>query len=148
MLELYRDELISITREFTEKEIKKYKVNNLINLSSKLHSYTDVDVEDMMLALKEELKGLHSGEEFSKKRFEKTFAKMATIVKERFDLYEKGSVSSHYIGIGLVFGTGVGTALGSLFTGNIGVGIGVGMAIGAGIGSTKEKKLKEEGKLY
>ena len=148
MLELYRDELISITREFSEKEIKKYKVNNLVNLSSKLHTYTDVDVEDMMLALKEELKGLHSEEEFSKKRFDKTFAKMSTVVKDRFDLYEKGSVSSHYIGIGLALGAGVGTALGSLFAGNVGVGIGVGMAIGAGIGSTKEKKLEEENKLY
>jgi hypothetical protein len=148
MLEQYRDELISITREFSEKELKKYKVNNLINLSSKLHAYTDADVEELMLELKNELSGLQSEEGFNKKRYNKTFVTMATIVKERFDLHEKGSVSGYYLSIGIALGAGIGTALSSVLAGNIGIGIGCGVAIGAGIGNTKEKKLEEEGKIY
>jgi len=147
MLNDYRNLLISVTSEMTEKEQNKYKINHLLNLSDKLGDQRDQDIESILLELKDLLSHCQEGK-IDKRVYNKLYQKLATIVKERFDLHEKGSMSGQYIGLGLCFGTAIGTALSSMFTGNISIGIGIGMALGAGLGAQKEKQLEKEGKLY
>jgi len=148
MLLNYKNEILSITREFDEKTIKKLGIKSLVNLSEKLQDKENDDISTQMYELKEILNDISAGAISDKRKFRKAFSIVRKLVQDEFDYHQKDSIKEKYIGIGIAIGVAIGAGLSSIMASYIGVGIALGVAIGAGIGTQKEKEAFEAGKIY
>ena len=92
MLIDYDKEIKDITNHFNEKKTKKLGIDTLINLSIKLYDYQNKEVEDLMIQLKNSLVNLNFDEKKQLKKYLKDFAFLKQLVKNQFDLHEKGSI--------------------------------------------------------
>ena len=114
MLENYKNEIEEITKGFNEKQIKKLGVNALKSLSTKLNEYVNDEIEEIMIELRNLLKNAGFEEINNFKIFRKKLISLKEIVKVNYGLYERGSVSSQYVALGVVFGPAIGILLGTL----------------------------------
>jgi len=148
MLENYKQELESIARSFTEKEFKKMKIQSLIDLSVKLEEQSDSEIESLLQEIKSMVYEATREERFDMKSYRKKVNSVKELVKAKFDFHERGTIKSQYLGIGIVFGSGIGAAFSSVMPSMIGAFSGLGIAFGVAIGTQKEKEAEKAGKLY
>lgn len=148
MLENYKQEMESLARNLTEKEYKKMKIQSLINLSIKLEELTDQEVESLLQEVKNLVHESSRKEQIDMKSYRKKVKSVKDLGVKKFDFHERGTIKSQYVGIGIVFGSGIGAAFVSVLPSMIGAFSGIGIAIGAAIGTLKEKEAEEAGKLY
>lgn len=144
MLSSYKTEMMKLSEGMSEKELDKYQVNHLINLSVLLKSCEDQDVIKLMLSLKSQLQH----DEPVYKKYMKDYQSLTSIVASRFGYKEKNSVQSHYMAMGIAFGSLMGITLMNLFNFSLAIGVALGMTIGNGIGQQKEKELEKLEKLF
>jgi hypothetical protein len=148
MLLNYDAEIKHITKDFDEKQLKKLKVNSLINLYVKLIDLENADVEKSMLDLKKILKNIEDKEPKQNRIYRKEFESLKKIVIKEFGFHQKGSIVENHIALGLVFGIAIGASLTSFLASSSGIGLVLGMAIGSAIGTKKEKEEEIAGNLY
>ena len=146
MLDNYRKELELITRDYSDKQLKKLRICSLLRLADKLQTYNDNEIESMMIEVKDLLS--RSEDMLDYKSYKNKICEIKKLVTSKFDLQERGSVSSQYVGIGIAIGTGVGVAFMSINAAMMSVFTALGIVFGTSIGNQKEKALDKEGKIY
>lgn len=144
MLENYNSELTYVSQGYDEKQLKKYQIQTLLNISAKLVDKENEDIESMMISLKNMLKNISDDAPLDFKIYKRLFAKLKDEIKNIYNYYEKGDIQSNYMGLGIAFGSG----LSIIFQAFLGVGMSLGLVIGAGIGKQKESVALKDGRIY
>lgn len=149
-MEKLKNDIISLMKGFNEKESKKLKIQQLLNLINKLD---DQNIDDKELFAKIEelisnLRSIKSGHNSSKKIYNKSYYKLKQKIQKDYGIIAKGTYVEMSLAIGMTLGISIGAAFVSFSSVFISVGMIVGMTIGIAIGSTKEKDVEKEGKIY
>lgn len=148
MLENYVTTVKHITKDFTEKQLKKYGIKSLINLHDKLLDKENALIQESMLNLKPILESIVDGIPKQNRVYRKEFGNLTKLVVDEYGYHRTGSITEKYTGLGLVFGVAVGAAFTSFVPSASALGLVLGMTIGTAIGSNKEKVEKVAGNLY
>lgn len=148
MLESYYEQLNAVSANFNERQIKKLQVGSLLNLTKKLERHESDEIEKSMYELKGYLDVFSRGDMSALKIYLKQVQTLKEKVQKEFGYKERGSVTSQYTALGMVFGTSLSIVFSTSNPSMLSIGIGVGLAIGAGIGNQKEKELDKKGLIY
>jgi hypothetical protein len=141
------NQLALLSNQFTEKDRKKYGIENLINLANKLDNEQDEYVISQMTSLINKLKVVQS-DKTSKKAYINNFKQLKNYVKKTYGYLPKGSVQEEYLAFGIAFGLLIGTGFIAVNPGLLAIGLPIGVALGLSLGTSKEKALEKENKLY
>ena len=139
--------------KFSEKYAKRLLLPTILRLNNKLEEkgIEDNEIVRMLSELLTYLTAIFEGDTSQKKAYKKSVNSFTAYVQKTYGFVAKGSYIGMYVGIGIAIGVaigvGIGSAIGSPGAG-IAIGVGIGAAIGSAIGTSKENKLKKEGKLY
>lgn len=148
MLNDFKRELELVSNGFTDKEVKKMRIKSLLNLSEKLLNYEDGDIEPMMYKIKDMINDYTRDDDFDFKHYKKAVTEVKQRVQSKFDLRERGTVSSQYVGIGIALGTGIGVAFISINPAMMSIFSALGIVFGSSIGRQKESEYDKNNKLY
>ena len=140
-ISLYQDTL-------SKKDSKKYKLDLLLRIAKRLDDFSGYCGECQ--AFQQEVTGLTQelGNliQMPDKERRKSYFKMINNIIKHLQKHHKLVTKGQYVGIGLLIGVGVSTALGAALD-NPGIGPAIGAAIGLAIGSYLDKKAKDEGRV-
>lgn len=131
----------------TDKEQKIYHLKAISSLLTKLIELDDDSLHAPFSELLDILKK-DKRDKVLEKNYQKIWANIKKLVKEKHGLIEKGEIPSQYMALGMSFGLILGTAFVSLNPGFIAIGLPIGLAIGLSLGSSKEKALEEKGLIF
>lgn len=146
----FKQTLDSALLNYDEKEIKSIDTNVLYRFLERINDFHDFnkgEINKLVMLLEYTI---YSIEKKDIKEYKQRYKTLRGHLTKYFGVYVTGELQGIGTGIGLSIGVGVGLAIGSAM-GNPGmglpIGIGVGISLGVALGASKEKKLKEEGKI-
>lgn len=142
------NQLNKIIEQMTDKDKKKYSVENLINLLKKTDLKDDELVSHLIDLMIDHLQAIKSGKIEKKQQYLKLFKELKKHVKEKYGYVQKGSVQGEYMSLGIAFGLMIGVAFSTINTAFIAIGLPIGVALGLSLGTQKEKELEKDDKLY
>ncbi|MFC1992096.1 hypothetical protein ACFLVC_05195 [Chloroflexota bacterium] len=131
-----------------ENDDKKYKLNLLLCVAQRVVEFSLECGQCQMLqqeisTLTEDVSNIvQSADKVRRKAYLKTINSMIGHLQKQHKLVTEG----YYMGIGMVFGSGIGVALGVAMP-SIATGIPIGLGIGIAVGSALDAKAKKEGRV-
>lgn len=146
----YKNEFDKIQDNLTSRTF----VNYVLAVRSLINKLEEMEIEDSKLSekfgvLAKALKRYIKGDNKARKATANSYTQVMTHAEKQHNLFLKGTLVSRYVGIFITVGIAMGSVLmTTLGVEYIGVGIALGAGLGAAIGSAKEKKAKDEGRLY
>jgi len=132
----------------SDKDYKKYKLRMLLCIAERVAEFSpecgqcQIFQQDISTLTQDVGNTIQLADKDKRKAHLKTINKMVGHLQKQHKLVTKG----YYMGIGMIFGSAIGVALGAAtdnFGGGIPFGVGVGMAIGAAL----DGKAKKEGRV-
>ena len=130
-----------------KKDYKKYKLDFLLRLATRIDSFSSLCGKCQMLQpeitrLTGDLQNISLMSKENRKSYFKTIGNITKHLQKQHKLVTAG----HYLGICISIGTGVGVAIGAAL-GNPGIGPAIGIALGVAVGSYLDRKAKKEGRV-
>ena len=140
-IHLYRDSL-------SKKEIKKYKLDLLLRVASRVADFSPTCGECQLLQqdITRLVQDLGNLVQIPDKEQRKSYFNMIKSIIKHLQKQHKLVTEGQYMGIGVVIGVGIGAALGAALD-SPGAGTGIGTVIGILIGNYLDKKAKKEGRV-
>ncbi|MFC1957629.1 hypothetical protein ACFLX0_02310 [Chloroflexota bacterium] len=131
-----------------ENDYKKYKLNLLLCVAQRVAEFSlecgqCQMLQQEILTLTEDVSNIvQSADKVRRKAYLKTINRMIGHLQKQHKLVTEG----YYMGIGMVFSSGIGVALGVAMP-SIAIGIPIGLGIGIAVGSALDAKAKKEGRV-
>lgn len=140
--------LSEVKTKLNDLEQSKYSVDVLIRLCEKLKYIDHNGVMEQLSTIVSSLEMISNGDFKNVKIYLRQFNVLKKSLRSDYELFEEGSIRNEYMALGLVFGVAFGSVFSFINIAFIGIGLPIGLAVGVGIGASKERELKEQGKLY
>ena len=130
----------------SEKDYKKYKLSLLLCVADRVAEFSpecgqcQIFQQDISPLTEDVGNIIQIADKDKRKAHLKTINRMIGHLRKQHKLVTEG----YYMGIGMVFGSGIGVALGAAMD-TVGSGIPIGIGIGVAIGTVLDAKAKKEG---
>lgn len=132
----------------SEKDYKKYKLSLLLCVAKRIAEFSpecgqcQIFQQDISTLTQDVGNLIQIADKDKRKAHLKTINRMIGHLRKQHKLVTNG----YYMGIGMVFGSGIGVALGAAMD-SVGSGIPIGVGIGVAIGAALDAKAKKEGRV-
>jgi len=132
----------------SEKDYKKYKLKMLLCVAERIAEFSpecgqcQIFQQDISTLTQDVGNTIQLADKEKRKAHLKTINRMIGHLRKQHNLVTNG----YYMGIGMVFGSAIGVALGAAMD-NFGSGTPIGIGIGVAIGAALDAKAKKEGRV-
>ena len=132
----------------SEKDYKKYKLSLLLCVAERIAEFSpecgqcQIFQQDISTLTQDVGNIIQIADKDKRKAHLKTINRMIGHLRKQHKLVTEG----YYMGIGIVFGSSIGVALGAAMD-SVGSGIPIGVGIGVAIGAALDAKAKKEGRV-